>query len=258
MKSKSFVVIVLLFLFCSISFSRDLIIAGIPEEPNRWINENGELTGLDVDIIDHIMKKMGVKYKIILEQASTRLRHNWEVDKSPYDMVFTYSKKAAREKKLYYANESHISFSWNLFYTAKNEGKYKFENFEDLRGLKIGMTKGFSYTKEFWDAANKGIFKKDVVVKNELQLMKLLKNRTDLVCLNTTATLYELKTKGLSDKVSYLKKPIKSKPYYNTFVKSSDYPNLDKVRKQYDIILKEMKEDGTLNKILQKYGLNIE
>lgn len=247
--------IVLIFNF---SFARDFIIAGIPEEPNRWVDVDGNYRGIDIDIIDYIMNKMGIKYKIILEDSSMRLKKKWEMNEPEYDMVFTYSKKKEREEKLYYAKESHIFFSWNLFYRKKDEGKYKFETFEDLKGLKIGMTKGFSYTAEFWEAAEKGLFEKDIVVRNKLQIKKLLGGRFDLVPLNTQVTLYEAKENNFLNLIGYLKKPIKSKPYYNTFVKASDYPDLDKIREYYDIILKEMKEDGTLDEMLAKYGLKYE
>ncbi|HOJ64851.1 MAG TPA: ABC transporter substrate-binding protein [Spirochaetota bacterium] len=234
---------------------RPFIIAGIPEEPNRWVNENGELVGLDIDIVTYIMEKIGIPYKIILESSSARLEANWMSDNPPYDMVFTYSKKPEREKYLIYAKESHIDFSWNFFIRKEDEGKYKFEKFEDLKGVKIGATQGIAYSDEFWQAYKDGILTLDIIQKNEIQLDKLLAKRIDMVPLNTQITLYELKTKGLSDKVSYLPKPIKSKPYYNTFVIKSSYPNLNEIITKYDEILVEMKKDGTLKKILAKYGL---
>lgn len=245
-------------LFVSLQFTlnaRDFIIAGIPEEPNRWIDSSGNMVGLDIDIITYIMDKMGIKYKIILESASPRLEANWKSDKPSYDLVFTYSKNKEREEYLIYATESHIEFSWNFFCRKGEETKYKYETFNDLKGVKIGATNGFSYSDEFWKAYEDKILTLDVIPKNELQIDKLLAKRIDLVPLNTQATLYEAKKGNFTDKIAYLPKPIKSKPYYNTFVKKSDYPDLQGIIKKYDEILKGMKKDGTLKKILSKYGL---
>ena len=234
---------------------RLFIIAGIPEEPNRWYDENGELKGLDIDIIVYIMEKLNIPYKIILESSSPRLEANWMSDTPPYDMVFTYSIKPERQEYLIYAKESHIDFSWNFFIRKEDEGKFKFENYEDLKGLKIGATQGIAYTKDFWKAHEDGILTLDIIPKNEVQIEKLLAKRIDLVPMNTQACLYESKNKNVLDKISYLKKPIKSNSYYNTFVKKSTYPNLEEVIKKYDEVLKNMKTDGTLAKILSNYGL---
>ena len=254
MQKKNLILSVFLLLASSLAYGRDLIVAGISEEPNRWVDESGQMVGFDVDVFDYIMKKMGVNYKIILEKSSARLQANWQKSNTPYDMVFTYSEKDSRKVYLNYATESHISFSWNFFIRKENAGKYKFEKYEDLRGLRIGATKGFSYTPDFWKAEKNKIFKIDTVIKNKFQVTKLLGKRFDMVPLNTQATLYEANKNGYSERLSYLPKPIKSKPYYNTFVKASNYPDLDKIKDKYDRILREMKEDGTLKKIEEKYG----
>lgn len=237
-------------------YCRDFIIAGIPEEPNRWVNEQGETVGIDVEIAEYIFDEMGINYKIELVDASSRLEKGWKTDKPLYDMVFTYSIKSSRQEYLTYANESHITFSWNFFILKKNEGKVKYNTFDDFKGNIIGMTRGFSYTDDFMNAVKDGVFQVDESAKNSVQLKKLLAGRFDAVPLNTVATLYELKIKGLEDKYTYLPKPLKEKPYYNTFPKHSTYPGLDNIIKQYDEILARMKKDGTLKKILAKYGIN--
>lgn len=247
---------VLNILISQLIIGRDFIIAGIPEEPNRWIESNGKLAGIDIDIIDYIMKKMNISYKIILESSSTRLEAESQKNNPSYDMVFTFSKKPEREKYLIYPTESHIDFSWNFFIKKGDEGKYKFDKLSDLKGLRIGATKGFAYTEEFWKAGESGALTLDTIVKNEFQMDKLLAGRIDAVPLNTKTTLYEIKKNGLSREITYLPKPLKSTQYYNTFVKKSNYPNLEEIIKKYDVILKEMKRDGTLKNILEKYGIS--
>lgn len=235
--------------------SRDLIIGGKPSEQSRWFDKKtGKYTGFDVEVIDYIMKKLGITYKIILENSSARLEKGWQIDKPYYDMVFTYSIKSERERYLVYATESHIAIEWNFFIRAEDEGKYKFDTYDDLKGVTVGYTKGNSYTKEFFKAMNDGIFIGDEVVKEELQIDKLLNGRIDMAPMSTTSTLYSAQKEGFRDKISYLPKPIKSEPYYNTFVKKSDYPDLMKLVPKYDEILRQMKKDGTLKAIKNKYG----
>lgn len=245
---------IIYFSFFIYSYSRELVIVGIPEKPSRWINNSGKAVGIDIDIIDYIMKKIGIKYKVILEDSSARIQ---AIDKNsvpPFDMIFTYSKNKEREKYLLYPQESHIEFAWNFFIRKEDSNKYKFNTLEDLKGLTIGATKEFSYTPEFWKAGNEGLFKLDIIVKNNLQILKLLNKRFDMVPMNTLLTSYELKKNGLISKVDFLPVPLKKSSYYNVFVKKSDYPNLEELVKKYDEILKEMKEDGTLKSIFNKYG----
>lgn len=254
---RFFYIILIVFLYFSFiltSYSRDLIIVGIPEEPNRWIDNSGKTVGIDIDIIDYIMNKLGVKYKVILEDSSARIQAINKNSTPPFDMIFTYSKNKEREKYLIYPQESHIDFSWNFFIRKEDLGKYKFNSMEDLKGLTIGATKEFSYTPEFWKAGNEGLFKLDIIVKNNLQISKLLNKRFDMVPMNTLITYYELKKSGIISKVDFLPTPLKKSSYYNVFVKKSDYPNLEELVKKYDEVLKEMKEDGTLKAILSKYG----
>lgn len=237
------------------AWGRDLIIAGIPEEPNRWVDASGKIVGLDCDIIDYVMKKLNVPYKIELVASSARLEANSKATPAVYDMVFTYSYNADRDKYLFYAKEPHISFNWNFFYLKENEGKYVFNDYKDLSKWTIGITKGMSYSDEFLAAIKSVPLKVDVITTNEQQLDKLLAKRFDLVPLNTKATLYEAQKSGVLDKIAYLPKPIKDKEYFNTFVRASDYQGLKDLAVRYDEVLRQMKKDGTLAKILAKYGI---
>ncbi|HPO49898.1 MAG TPA: ABC transporter substrate-binding protein, partial [Spirochaetota bacterium] len=94
----------------------------------------------------------------------------------------------------------------------------------------------------------------DEVVKDELQITKLLNGRIDMAPLSTSTTLYKASKNGYLDKITYLPKPMKSEAYYNTFVKKSDYPGLKDIIKNYDAILSRMKAEGILQKIRDKYN----
>ena len=242
-------------LIMSLSWAQDLVIAGIPEEPNRRVTPEGKIVGLDVDIIDYIMKKLGVPYRIELVASSSRLEANAKAVPAVYDMIFTYSFNEDRNKYLFYPQESHISFNWNFFYLKENEGKYKFNTYGDLAPWIIGITKGISYSDEFNAAIKSVPLKIDEIFSNELQLDKLVAKRFDLVPLNTKATLYEAQKSGLLSKITFLPKPIKDREYFNTFVRGSKYPGLLELSIRYDGVLKQMKADGTLAGILAKYGM---
>lgn len=245
-----------LFVTLSILLSPSLLadtlkVIGIPGAPYRFYNENHQLVGFDVEILDEIMDKLGIKYHIDLLSSSARLTKMWQDPN--VDMVFTLSKKAQRFKFLTYADEAHINLSWNFFIRKENKNKIFFNGYEDLSGLNIGATQGFAYTPEFWQAAKDGIFSLDMVVNNNLNLKKLVHGRFDTYASNTVETLYVAKQAGYLNEIDYLAKPLKQTPYYNAFVKASDYKGLDKLIQAYNHELKEMKQDGRYDEIYLRY-----
>ena len=57
-----------------------------------------DIIGIDIDIIDYIMKKIGVKYKVSLINSSLRLESLEKNNITKCDMIFTYSKNKDKEK----------------------------------------------------------------------------------------------------------------------------------------------------------------
>ncbi len=93
-----------LFVTLSILLSPSLLadtlkVIGIPGAPYRFYNENHQLVGFDVEILDEIMDKLGIKYHIDLLSSPARLTKMWQDPN--VDMVFTLSKKAQPLKEMY-------------------------------------------------------------------------------------------------------------------------------------------------------------
>ncbi len=239
----------------AVAQARELVVGGIPETPVRYVDPaDGVTKGLDVDVLEHILGRLEVPYRIRLESSSARLESNWRQGKL-YDMVFTYSFKEERTPYLLYAREAHIYNNWHFFVLRENLSRFRYDNLDDLKGLRVGATQGFSYTKEFWAAVEAGLWHTDLVTQNELQMRKLLHGRIDIVPLPAMVTLYSARQEGYAERITYLPRPLKSDAYYNTFVKASDYPGLPELARRYDEQLRLMKEDGSLLAIYRKYGL---
>lgn len=202
MKKVEFIFFLVACLFTHSSSADTLHIIGIPGAPYRFYNDDNQLVGFDVEILDEIMGQLEVDYQIELVNSSTRLTQMW---KDPnVDMVFTLSKKPQRFELLTYAKESHINLNWNFFIRKENIGKIFYNSYEDLAGLRVGATTGFAYTPDFWKAAEEGVFILDTVVNNKLNLKKLIHNRFDTFASNTIETLYSAKLEGYLDEITYL------------------------------------------------------
>jgi polar amino acid transport system substrate-binding protein len=206
----------------------------------------GSLQGIDIDIIKLVMKEIGIPFNIRLIKSGSRIIK--EAKSGNVDMVLSFSKKKDRTY-LKYPDNSYKDVSWNFFIRKENLRKITYESFNDLRGLIVGATQDWSYTKEFW---NSGL-DFSIVTNDKQQLLMLYRGRIDVVPLNTISAIYEINQDGYSDDIIYLPKSLKSKPYFNAFVTNSDYPNKEKIMGKYDSIISRMKRDGTLQKIFNKY-----
>lgn len=242
-------------------------ILGTPTNPFKISsNPTHRNPGISIEILKHVMEKMGIDYQIIFYDAVARAVA--QAKKGEGEMLISYSINNERLEYLAYPQESYRFIKWNFFIRKEDEGKITFETLEDLKGLEIGVVRDTSYTKEFWEA--EAYLNFQVVSVSKLQILKLLNKRIDLVPLNTRSTLYDLKQANLLNKITYLPKPLKAKPYYDPIIKNSDYftplPGSSKTREeyiqeflnQYDAIIKQLKEDGTIQKIYNKYGYEYE
>ncbi len=259
MKFGVFLLLFTLFFFKSALIhaeGRQLMIGRVPAAPFAFIDEQGKIVGIDIDIVDHILGRMGVPYNVRLYKSAARLEHTWK-ETTELDMLLTYSYKSWKEKFLIYSKQSHIRTQFNFFILRENEGRINYNSLDDLKGLYVGVTTGFTYTPEFWKAIDSGIFHAEALPQNHLQMKKLLAGRIDAVPLATSVELYQASIGGYRDKITYLPKPLKSRLYYNTFARSSTFPHLDKIIKRYDEELIKMKTDGTLQTIFLKYGLEL-
>ncbi|MEH6631397.1 MAG: ABC transporter substrate-binding protein [Halopseudomonas aestusnigri] len=228
------------------AYSRDFIIIANPQEPYKF-KEGTTNKGIDVEVIDIVMKRLGIPYKIMFIKSDARIQE--EARKGKADMLLLFSKKKSRQEYLIYPEQSYVNITWNFFIRSEDEGKIKFKTFDDLKDIPIGATVDISYTPEFHQAG----LKLEMTTRNDLQIGKLLLKRFDAVPMNTISTLYEEREKGNLDKITYLPKALKSKPYYNVFTKASDYPNVSELIEEYSSIIKELKANGTIDAIFAKY-----
>ena len=236
------------------SFAKILRIAGIPEAPLRYYDKNKKLKGIDIEIIELVFKQLKIPYKVILLQSSPGLKKIYQ-EKSA-DMILSFSKTQDRERYLDFALEPHMKISWHFFVKKNNKNKYKFDTFADLKGARVGVTYGFAYTVDFWNSIETGILKPFYEHQNSLQMQNLLKNKVDLVLLNKVTAMHHAKQNQNLNKISFLENPVKTSLYYNSFVRNSDFPGIEKIKKSYDMVLKKIKSEGAVKAILDKYGVH--
>lgn len=200
-------------------------------------------SGIDMEINEEAFRRAGIK----LNSKLTTFNASFKMIKEGLgDIIPTLSLSSERGK---YIDFIEIRNSVNyVFYTRANS-HVKINSLKDLHSFVIGIVDGYSYGDEFHkDSA----IKKDISNEESLLFKKLLSKQVDAVIINEYAGEYYIKNNSLKDKVlkqSY-KLEAKGIDAYTGFSKTKD---LDSIKTLYKEKIKEMKNDGTMDKIIRKY-----
>jgi len=243
---------ILLILFVSNSLiadqQRKFVVIGDQEPVFRYYDENGQVKGIDIEIIDLVMNEMKRPYKFNLVNSTER--GVIEAKRGNVDMLMSKIMKEDRKSFLIYPQETYRNIAWNFFIRKEDEGKIKYDSINDLKNLKVGATKSFAYTDEFWAAG----LNLEIVTNNSLQINKLIYKRFDIVPMTTLSTLYDARRNKQLDKITYLPKVLVFTKLYNVFTKASTFPDKDKLIKEYDRVIRLMIKNGRIKAIFDKYN----
>jgi polar amino acid transport system substrate-binding protein len=241
-----------------------------PRRPLRFVCEewapfeyqvDGAPRGIDVDVTAHIMQKLGIPYDI---QFFPWSRAWLMAEKGRADAVLSISYKESREKELYYTPEQAAfartgkvppDYLWMadyvFFMKRKFADSYRFDSYDQIKtnGLRVGTNKDYSYDDAFRAADLSFIEYPDTAAG----LAALVAEEIDLYPMVQTVGRATLKEMGLSESVTWLPKPLFSKPYLVPFCRTSDYPDLEYIMYAYYRELARMRKDGSYQKIYDRY-----
>ncbi|HEH9426030.1 TPA: transporter substrate-binding domain-containing protein [Aeromonas sobria] len=233
--------------------AKELVICGTTEPPLKFLDADQKPQGLDIDIVTAIFGKLGVPVRIELIDSGARLTRNAETGLC--DMVLTHSYNAARERYLIYPQQAHLRHSWHFFVRKADLLQIHYETLADLKPWRIGVTRDFSYTPELTAAMADPTYHFQQIPMNRLQLRKLLAGRIDTVPMPLVTAFTQIKEEGLTGKVDYLPKPLKSSPYFNTWTRAKADENTPAQMAAYDAELLRMKRNGSLKALYDQYAI---
>jgi len=233
--------------------AKALVICGTIEPHLKYLNQEQQPRGLDVEIITTIFTALRVPTRIELLDSSARLTRNAET--GTCDVVMTHSYKAERERYLIYPQQAHIRHSWHFFVRKADLTKIRYEQLSDLKPWRIGLTRDYAYTPELHAASKDPAYHVQEIPINQLQLRKLLAGRIDAVPMPLVTAFAQIREEGLEGKLDYLPKPLKSSPYFNTWARARANAKTPTLMAAYDAELLRMKRDGRLNALYDKYGI---
>lgn len=247
---RIFIVIVASFLFVETLHAKtlyaiDALIIATEEYPPYEYKEDGVLKGLDIEIIQAASERLGIKVKVkFLPWA--RAMNNVRLGKN--DAMFPMFRTSEREKFLYFTTE-HLGHEKNILITNK-ESTRQARSLEDLAGWEIGIARDNSYGKEFDEYKN--IQRHEVTNIKQLIKMAAIGNRFDAATVNELVFAYIVKELGMAGRFKKLDFVVTNQPLYIGFSKAKGKSH-KQLAEDYSRVLKQLREEGVIENIIQKY-----
>jgi len=223
----------------------ELVIGTSTGYPPYYFVENGKLTGICVEVINHTALAFGMQ-AVYKQYPWKRMLLNGRTGR--VDAVMPLFKTPEREQYLLFP-DIEIALEENSFFSRKGLGIQFSGAVKDLKSYPIGVVTGYSYGKEF-DAAD---YLQKVTAKHDLNLLQLFKfNRFDVGIGNRHVVGYFAKKIGGINDLVFLEPPVTREPLYVAFSKAKGH---EKLAAAFSGALRDFKKTSAYRSLLLQYGL---
>ena len=215
-----------------------------PFPPWKYLNRIGEPCGMDVDLIDMIAQRMGLKVEYAMYPFSRAL---YLLEYGDADMMSGVLRRKEREAYLHYLEPPYKDHSDKAFYLLRGRGRL-LQKYEDLHDLRVGTQIGTRYFPEFDHDPE---IDKIATHSFELNLRMLEANRVDAVVTTEVAGDYEIRKLGLQDVV--VKAPYIYREKQDVYmVLSKKSPLADRLD-EFNSVLADLVREGVFQRIVSRY-----
>ena len=225
------------------SVSAEEIITVATLEYHPWTGKNLKFNGFVNHVITEAFQRKGysVKFTYLPWKRAVIETKNGQYS----SLSYVYWSKD-REKEFYLSDP--ISDEKIVFFHLKSNPIKDWQTLDDLKNYKFGATRGYTYTKEFWQALESKRIKVDVTDSDEQNFKKLFVGRIDIFpsgLVNGYSLLQKEFDAGKSHLLAYHPKPLSKTTGHLAFTRSrKKSENLVRIFNQG---LAELKEEGLYN-----------
>jgi polar amino acid transport system substrate-binding protein len=243
MKQISLFLLIMLAGFTSVS-AQDTLVVGITESYMPWEqSQGGVASGINIDIVNAIAKKLGVTVKFEVYPFKRNLAM---LEAGKIDMVCGLS---YREERAVYASYITPAYIPTIKSFIMKKGSTKVLNdYNDLYPLKIGLRRGAKQFEPF-DSDTK-LNKFEVPTSDQL-LQMLLKDHIDVIVGSYINLLYDAKTLGYADNIIIAKYNI-DQGMDGQFVLSKKSKFISR-KAEIETILNDMSKSGQIVEMIDSY-----
>ena len=231
-------------IFCSQAFANNgkITIVAVDEPPNSFINSSGNLSGISIDFVNEIMRRLGKKYTILHYPTARTIRN---LHSQPNFVTLSIARSPQRENHLYWISMV-VRKPWILYSLKKNKFKLKF--FDDAKKYgRVGVQRGGIREKQLY---KHGFTNVSPMNSHEQGIRKMMAGRIDFVYADAGVFSIECSQMHISHKkISKFITPYSSDSYI-VMSKKGTSPQL---AKEWIKAAQEIKKDGTFDKICRKW-----
>lgn len=199
----------------------------------------GKRTGMDTEIVEAMLKEIGV-YPVHRPLAWPEVVHAH--DENEVDVAFQFFTSPRRLERGHLIGPYRVGATVLMVRSSSN---ISYTTIEDLRGLQIGVVKGFEYTPEF---DNSRIFEKINSSSNIVSFRRLLLGRVNAIAGDLQVLRYLADSEGRTNSVKILPKPLAMVPRYISVPKART-EKAERLRAAYE----KLKKDGTIDAIVRNW-----
>lgn len=196
--------------------------------------------GLDVELVDAVLREAGVSYHIRL--------YPWErvkrmLDRGEVQMAFQFAGTAQRQAQ--YELVGPLRSGSTVFMTTTKATLSDWHSLEDLAPYVIGQVRGYAYEEHF-DHAD---LARDSSAHNPRQLVSmLLAGRIDIIVGDYAQLMYFVREQRAQQQVRILPRPLIQMPRFVAFAKGDEAH-----ARQFAAALLRLRDAGTLQQIEQRW-----
>ncbi len=212
--------------------------------PFTYVDEKGNLTGYDIDVVKAIAKKAGLDVKFLPTPWDSMFLG---LETKKFDLIANQiSRNPDREKK-YLFSDSYLIAGAQIIVKGDRTGTIN--GLADLKGFKVGTGIGSNYTKILEEYNTKKEFEIKYYDGNLTTVLQdIVAGRLDATLNERLTVGYNVKKLGLNVKV--VGKPIALVPSHFVFRKDQEG---EAIRASFDKALADLKKDGTLVKLSKEW-----
>ena len=144
-------------------------------EYQPWTSEHLPHGGFINHVVTEAFRAQGIETRFVYLPWKRTLE---DTRQGVYDATSYWYYKAEREQD--FIHSPPVNHERIVFFGRKGRVPERWSTLAELAGLRIGATRGFTYSDEFWRLAGAGLLNVEQVRSDELNMRKLIAGRIDL------------------------------------------------------------------------------
>lgn len=229
--------------------SQQKMIHAVSEAWPPFVDPSKPREGLSIEIVKAAYKTQGYAMKL---EYLPWARAEEGVKDGRYDILPNTWHTEKRTKYLYYSEK----YASNMVkFIAVKKDNFQYKNLSSLNGKVIGTIRSYGYGDAFLSATT---FKRDEVGDFMLNIKKLIAGRVHLTLEDEIVARVIIANKDtrLLDKIRFVDNPLSTNHLYVTCGLKN--PRHEELIDAFNRGLAELKRNGKYEKIMEKYGIDME